>query len=47
VTAYCRELIEACAPGGGFILEVGAAVDQARVDNMLAMENSVKATAGS
>ena len=37
VRTYCRELIEVAAPGGGFILDSGAAIYQARDENVRAM----------
>ncbi|MHB0979911.1 MAG: uroporphyrinogen decarboxylase family protein [Thermoleophilia bacterium] len=37
VTAYCRDLIEAVAPGGGFILDGGSVIDEAKPENMRAM----------
>jgi hypothetical protein len=37
VKAYCRDLIEVAAPGGGFILDVGAVVDEAKPENVRAM----------
>jgi uroporphyrinogen-III decarboxylase len=37
VKAYCRDLIEAVGPGGGFILDVGAVVDEAKDANIEAM----------
>ncbi len=45
VTAYCRDLIEAVGPGGGFILNVGAVVDNARPENMKAMVQAAKDSA--
>ena len=42
VEDYCRALLEAAAPGGGFILDVGATVDTAKPENMMAMYQSVK-----
>ena len=33
-TTYCRDLIEAVGSGGGFILDVGATVDDAKDENM-------------
>lgn len=42
VRAYCRDLIEAVGPGGGFILDVGAVVDEAKEENMLAMIQAAK-----
>jgi len=37
VRDYSRDLVRAAGPGGGFILDVGAVVDHAREENMLAM----------
>jgi hypothetical protein len=42
VRAYCKDLIQAVAPGGGFILDVGAVVDEAKDENMLAMIQAAK-----
>ena len=42
VTAYCRDLIEAVGPGGGFILDVGAVVDDAIDGNGEAMIRAAK-----
>jgi len=42
VRAYCKDLIQAVAPGGGFILDVGAVVDEAKEENMLAMLQAAK-----
>ncbi len=42
VDAHCKELIEVCGKGGGFILSAGSAIDQARPENIMAMVNSVK-----
>ena len=38
--AYCRELIETCAPDGGFFLNPGAVVDQANPENVRAFLKS-------
>ncbi len=40
--AYCRRLIETCAPGGGFILSGGCTFDMARPENLHAMMDAVK-----
>ena len=40
--AYCRRLIETCAPGGGFMLSGGATFDMARPENMHAMMEAAK-----
>lgn len=38
VKDYCRNLIETCAPGGGYLLQCGTAgVDEAKFDNLRAM----------
>jgi uroporphyrinogen-III decarboxylase len=37
VKAYCRKLIEDCAPGGGYILAGGAHVDTGKPENFRAM----------
>jgi uroporphyrinogen-III decarboxylase len=42
VKAYCRDLIEDVGPGGGFILDVGAVVDHAKDENMLAMARATR-----
>jgi len=42
VRAYCRDLIDVCGPGGGFILDVGAVVDDAKDENVLAMIQAAK-----
>jgi hypothetical protein len=42
VRAYCKDLIQAVAPGGGFILDVGAVVDEAKDENMMAMIRAAK-----
>lgn len=42
VKAYCRDLIQGVGPGGGFILDVGAVVDHAKEENMLAMIQAAK-----
>jgi len=43
VKQYCRELIEACAPGGGYVLTGGTAVTEAKPENLRAfMEVAMK-----
>jgi len=42
VKEYCRKLIEACAPGGGFVLSGGAQVDQGNPENLPAMMEAAK-----
>jgi hypothetical protein len=44
VTAYCRDLIETIGPGGGFILNVGAVLDDAKEGNVEAMIHAAKST---
>jgi hypothetical protein len=45
VTAYCRDLIENVGPGGGFILDVGAVLDDAKPGNVEAMIQAAKDSA--
>jgi hypothetical protein len=40
--AYCRRLIETCAPGGGFMLSGGSTFDMAKPENLRVMMESVK-----
>jgi hypothetical protein len=42
VKENCRKLIEACAPGGGYILGGGAHVDTGGIENMKAMMDAAK-----
>jgi hypothetical protein len=42
VKDYCKKLIETCAPGGGYILGTGAAIDNGKVENLRAMIDSAK-----
>ena len=42
VKEYCRNLIEVCAPGGGYILSAGSSVDHAPPDNLRAMMDAAK-----
>ena len=37
VEAECRELVEACAPGGGFMMDFSAFLDEAKPENVKAM----------
>jgi hypothetical protein len=37
VTERCRQLIETCAPGGGYILAGGASIDRGKIENLRAM----------
>ena len=45
VKAYSRDLIDAVGPGGGFILDVGAVVDDAKPGNVEAMIQAAKESA--
>ena len=38
----CRQLIETCAPGGGYILSAAASMDQGRIENLHAMMDTAK-----
>jgi len=40
VDARCRELIETCAPGGGYFLSTGATIDVAKPENIHALIGS-------
>lgn len=42
VTAYCRNLIDSVGPGGGFILDVGAAMDEVKDENVHAVVEAAK-----
>ena len=42
VKAYCRRLIEDCAPGGGYILAGGASIDKCSPENMHAIREAVE-----
>ena len=42
VIERCRRLIETCAPGGGYILAGGAAIDEGDPDNLRAMTEAAK-----
>lgn len=39
---HCRKLIDACAPGGGYILAGAASVGEVSQDNLRAMTESVR-----
>ncbi len=41
VKDYCKKLIEACAPGGGYILAPGAHPENPRLENLKAMAEAV------
>ncbi|HEX2965756.1 MAG TPA: uroporphyrinogen decarboxylase family protein [Syntrophorhabdaceae bacterium] len=42
VKERCRQLIETCAPGGGYILTAGASADEIRLENLKAMVQAGK-----
>ena len=42
VKKYCRDLIETCAPGGGYILSGGASATEARPENLRAMMEAAR-----
>jgi len=42
VKEVCRQLIEVCAPGGGYILTGGAALDKGNPDNLRAVTEAAK-----
>ena len=42
VKEYCRQLIEVCGPGGGYVLTVGVAMDKGNPDNLRAMMEAAK-----
>ena len=42
VKEHCRRLIEVCAPGGGYILTGGAAMDRGNPDNLRAVMEAAK-----
>jgi hypothetical protein len=42
VKAYCKKLIETCAPGGGYILSAGAIAENPKLDNLRAMQQAVR-----
>lgn len=42
VKKYCRELIETCAPGGGYILAGGATIHTGKAENLVAIIDTAK-----
>ena len=42
VRQYCRELIETCAPGGGYILAGGCSTTESREENLRAMMQAAR-----
>lgn len=41
VKAYCKKLIETCAPGGGYMLAAGAIAENPKLENLRAMIEAV------
>jgi uroporphyrinogen-III decarboxylase len=37
VSDYCKGLIDICAPGGGYMMDSGALIDEAKPENVTAM----------
>ena len=42
VKEYCRNLIDTCAPGGGYVLSAGSSVTNAPPENLRAMMAAAK-----
>lgn len=42
VKAYCRKLLEDCAPGGGYIMSTGCMPDNPKLENIRAIYETVK-----
>ena len=42
VKEKCRQLIETCAPGGGYILAGGASIDKGNIENLWAMMDAAR-----
>jgi hypothetical protein len=42
VKEYCRQLIESCGAGGGYILAGGASIDKGNIENLRAMMQAAK-----
>ncbi len=42
VKAYCKKLIETCAPGGGYILSAGCTAENPKLDNLRAMLSAAR-----
>lgn len=42
VKAYCRELIEGCGKGGGYILSAGCTADKPKLESMIAIMEAVR-----
>ena len=37
IRQYCKQLIDTCAPGGGYIMSLGCAADEGKIDTLKAM----------
>jgi hypothetical protein len=46
IKEHCRKLIEACAPGGGYILTGGATMDRGNPDNLRAVMEAAREYSG-
>lgn len=46
VKAYCKELIDVCGEGGGFIMGTGAEIDEGKAENIRAMIDFTKEYGG-
>ena len=42
VREYSQKLIDDCAPGGGFVLDIGAVADSGKPENIEAMVQTAK-----
>lgn len=42
VIDYCKDLIDTCAPGGGYIFDTNGSIDNAKRENMEAMYETIK-----
>ena len=42
IKEYCRQLIEVCGKGGGYILSLGSSVDKCNPDNLQAVIEAAK-----
>lgn len=42
VKAYCKKLIDVCAPGGGYIMDSAASLDNAKAENIRMMIDFTK-----
>lgn len=42
VVDYCKWLIDTCAPGGGYMMDTSATLDEAKIENVIAMFETTK-----